>query len=65
MLKKAPTKVEKYFPDFKPEEAEELQEVEKPSKSQKLKEEKPKSLKEKYLVIDVKNRGKKHYITSV
>lgn len=69
LYKLAPTKVNKYHPDFKPEQIE-LMKVEKET----VKEEeqatvasnKAKStLKEKYIVIEVKNRGKKNFITTV
>jgi len=63
----APAKVNKYHPDFKPDQVD----LNKPTKAAeeikaKSKEEaKNKGIKDKYIVIDVKNRGKKHYTTTV
>jgi hypothetical protein len=67
LYKLAPTKVNKYHPDFKPEQVD-LTKLAKESEEVKAKakeDTKAKSVKEKYVVIDVKNRGKKHYVTTV
>lgn len=70
----APTKVNKYHPDFKPEQLEALKDKKEEPKEEgeegKEKEaakggKEVKSLKDKYVVIDMKNRGKKNFITTV
>jgi translation initiation factor 1 (eIF-1/SUI1) len=67
----APTKVNKYHPDFKPEHLEQAKEKKETAKDEEKEEKEPakdpkvKSLKDKYVVIEVKNRGKKNFITTV
>ena len=67
LYKLAPTKVNKYHPDFKAENVD-LTKVPKTGQEGKGKNKenpKDKSIKDKYVVIEVKNRGRKHYITTV
>ena len=67
MFKLAPAKVNKYHPTFKPEEVDMSKHTKntEETKSKAKEETKAKSLKDKYVVIDVKNRGRKNYVTTV
>lgn len=67
LYQKAPTKVTKYHPTFDIEKVD-VAKLTKDHEENKVKlkeESKGKSIKDKYVVIDVKNRGRKHYTTTV
>lgn len=63
----APTKVIKYHPDFKEEDITSIKkEIKEAKKEEASKEEKKeKTVKDKYVVIDTKSRGKHKYVTTI